>query len=163
MASLATFYNRFAGSKTMDNAFAAGTGRAHDDVFRSRAIPNEDIYFFVKQIDNTNVVRQPDSQAPQICWKLIGIASVLSLLLVALLIPNAYSLLAGYEMEALREQREMLEREKLSLELEASRLLSPERLQELANAQQFIDPAPGTVVYLDPKDGSLALNVPAKK
>ncbi|HEU0141321.1 MAG TPA: hypothetical protein VFQ79_16480 [Bryobacteraceae bacterium] len=163
MASLATFYNRFAGSKTMDSAFAAGRSRAHDDVFRSRAIPNEDIYFFVKQIDNTNVVRQPDSQAPQTCWKLIGTASILSLLLVALLIPSAYGLLAGYEMETLREQREMLEREKLSLELEASRLLSPERLQELANAQQFIDPAPGTVVYLDPKDGSLALNVPAKK
>ncbi len=46
-----------------------------------------------------------------------------------------------------------------SLELQEAKLVSPERMAELARVQQFIDPEPQKVVYLDSKDGSsLALN-----
>ena len=47
--------------------------------------------------------------------------------------------------------------ERASLDLEEARLLSPEKLEELAASQEFIDPAPDQVVYLPPPaDGSLA-------
>jgi hypothetical protein len=44
--------------------------------------------------------------------------------------------------------------------LEEARLLSPARLQELAEQRRFVPPAPGQVVRLNPKgDGSLALKL----
>ena len=47
----------------------------------------------------------------------------------------------------------------LSLELQEAKMLSPARMEELARQQQFVDPEPAKVVYLDSKDGSsLALN-----
>jgi len=43
--------------------------------------------------------------------------------------------------------------------LQEAKMLSPARMEELARQQQFVDPEPAKVVYLDSKDGSsLALN-----
>ena len=78
-------------------------------------------------------------------------------LLVALLWPNVYGMLAGYRIEALKGEQQRLLAERASLELDEARLLSPEKLEELARTQAFIDPAPDQVVYLPPAaDGSLA-------
>jgi regulator of replication initiation timing len=74
-----------------------------------------------------------------------------------------YGMLAGYQIESLKAQQQRLIAEKTTLAVEEARLLSPERLEESAQAQQFIEPAPDQVVFLHPKsDGSLALNVPSK-
>jgi hypothetical protein len=63
----------------------------------------------------------------------------------------------------LRQQQERLIAENTSLEVEEARLMSPERLQQLAPDLQFSDPAPGQVVFLNPKpDGSLAFNAKSK-
>ncbi len=58
-------------------------------------------------------------------------------------------LMAGYKMEALRQERQRLELDRASLELAETKLLSPARLEELARMQRFVDPAPEAVVYLD--------------
>ncbi len=71
--------------------------------------------------------------------------------------------LAGYRIESLKQERQKLANDSTALDLDVAKLLSPARLEELARTQQFVDPAPGQVVYLNPKpDGALALNVPAK-
>ena len=57
--------------------------------------------------------------------------------------------MAGYKMEALRQERQRLELDRASLELEETKLLSPARLEELARMQRFVDPAPEAVVYLE--------------
>jgi len=124
-----------------------------------RVFANEDIYFFVKRIDNGRVVRQADPQAGGVCWKMIGSVGAAALLLIGVLLPSAYGLLAGYQIQSLKEEARRLAGQQASLELQEAKLLSPERMEELARIQQFIDPAPQKVVYLDSKDGSsLALN-----
>ncbi len=50
--------------------------------------------------------------------------------------------MAGYRMEALRQERQRLELDRASLELAETKLLSPARLEELARMQRFVDPAP---------------------
>jgi hypothetical protein len=152
MATLANMYSRL-----FDRVENSVPERVADGSTRVRSFANEDIYFFVKRIDNTGVVREADPKARGTCWKLIGSVVAAVILLVGVLLPGAYSLLAGYQIQALRQESQRLVTEQASLELEEAQLVSPARMEELAKEQQFIDPPAQKVVYLD-KGGSLALN-----
>jgi cell division protein FtsL len=156
MASLATLYNRMAGANAFVAAQTQTRQRAAEDPFALRAIANEDIYFFVKDIDNSRVVRESDPQARTACWKLILSAGAAAVLLIGVLLPSAYGLLAGYQIQSLRAEQQRLTTERSALELEEAKLLSPARLEELARIQSFVDPGPQKVVYLDGK-GSVAM------
>ena len=72
-----------------------------------------------------------------------------ALLLIGVLLPSAYGLLAGYQIQSLRSEAQRLAGEQASLELQEAKLVSPARMEELARQQQFIDPEPEKVVYLD--------------
>ena len=157
MATLATVMSRFfVSARERDQDPASDLANSA----RVRAFANEDIYFFVKHIDNTRVVREADPKARETCWKAIGSVAAAVVLLICVLLPSAYGLLAGYQIQSLRQEGQRLATEQASLELEEARLLSPARMEELARMQQFIDPAPQKVVYLDSRSGggSLALN-----
>ena len=138
------------------------SGRTHsaipDSSSRVRAFANEDIYFFVKRIDNSGVVRVADPRAGGTCWKLIGSVGAAAVLLIGVLLPGAYSLLAGYQIQVLKQEQSKLINEQSSLEIQATQLLTPARMEQLAREQQFIDPPSQKVVYLDSKGGSLAQN-----
>jgi hypothetical protein len=134
------------------------------DIYRLRQLPNEDVYFHRKAIDNSRVERQVDPEGRAQCWWLIAATCLTTLLLIAGLWPQVHGVLAGYQIESLKQEQQRLVADRAALQLQEETLLSPERLEELARMQEFIDPAPGQVVYLNPKpDGSLALNVPAKQ
>lgn len=155
MATLANIFNQFAGSKAVADAIPAAAERS--DAYKLRAIPNEDVYLHFKRIDNSRVVRQPDPKARARDWKLLGAAGIAATALIVVLLPSASSLIAGYQLSNLQQEHERLVGERARLELEEARLVSPERLQELADMQNFVDPARERTVYL-PKaaDNSLA-------
>jgi hypothetical protein len=111
--------------------------------------PNEDVYLYVKHIDNSRVLREADPAARKACWRLIGSSFAFAVLVIGLLLPSLNRMMAGYRMEALRQERQRLELDRASLELAETKLLSPARLEELARTQRFVDPAPEAVVYLD--------------
>ena len=124
-----------------------------------RAFANDDIYFYVKHIDNARVVREADPQSGGTCWRLIGSVVAAVILLIAVLLPSAYSLLAGYQIQTLRQEGDRLAAERASLELAEAQLLSPARMEELAKMQQFIDPPAQKVVYLETQQsGTVAMN-----
>ena len=153
MATLARFFERTENTapvRVVDGSTSLGSTRV-------RSFANEDIYFFVKKIDNGDVVREADPAARGTCWKLIGSVVAAVVLLVGVLLPGAYSLLAGYQIQSLRQEGQRLATEQASLELQEAQLVSPARMEELAKEQQFIDPPAQKVVYLD-KGGSLAMN-----
>jgi len=63
--------------------------------------------------------------------------------LTSVLVPNVASTLAGYRLQALRvEERQLLD-EKRTLELQEATLLSPQRLENLAQGQNLVAPLPG--------------------
>jgi cell division protein FtsL len=132
--------------------------RVGDVSTRVRAFANDDIYFHVKRIDNSGVVRTADPRARGVCWRLIGSVGAAVVLLIGVLLPSAYSLMAGYQIQSLRQEQARLVNEQASLELEEATLLSPARMEQLAREQQFTDPPSDKVVYLDGKSGSLAMN-----
>jgi hypothetical protein len=158
MATLANIFNQFTGVKAVAGMADATVTRERCDEFRLRKLPNEDVYFFVKRIDNSRVLKQADPRARARDWKLIGTASFAAAAFVGVLLPSAYGLMAGYQLNQLQTEHQQLVSERSKLEIEEAKLVSAERLQELANMQQFIDPAPDRTVYLPKSDSSLALN-----
>jgi hypothetical protein len=158
MATLANVYNRFF-DRSFDRAENPQIARAKaGDAARVPMFANEDIFFYVKHIDNSGVIREADPKARGTCWKLIGSVVAAVIMLVGVLLPSAYSLLAGYQIQSLHQEEQKLAAEQATLELQEAALLSPERMQELAKSQQFIDPPATKMVYLDSKGGSFAMN-----
>jgi hypothetical protein len=126
--------------------------RASSDPFALRPLPNEDVYLYVKRFDNTRVVRQADPQAGLSAWKAIGASCAAAGLLVCLLLPGAYRLLAGYQIDALERAREQALKELKTLEYEEARRLNLDRMREMAEGREFVAAAAGQVEYLQPKD-----------
>ena len=145
MATLATMLDRF--------SHDAPSGRRRElgnaEPYEVPAFPNEDVYLYIKHIDNSRVLREADPAARKVCWSMIGSSFAFAAMVIALLLPSLNRLMAGYKMEALRQERQRLELDRAALELQETKLLSPARLEELARSQRFIDPAPEAVVYLD--------------
>ena len=159
MATLATMYNRLFLRGFEQAAKARGEMKRPGGGAALRTFANEDIYFFVKRIDNSRVVREADPEARGTCWKLISSVVAAVVLVIFVLLPSAYGLLAGYQIQNLRQEGERLGTEQSSLELAEARLLSPARMEELARLQQFIDPPATKVVYLEnAQSGTVAMN-----
>lgn len=157
MATLALIWNRFLGTEVPQEEPA----RTAAGIFRSRPLPGEEIYLFQKQFDNSQVIRTVDPSERKTCWQAVAGTFVGALLLIALLLPSAYKLWAGYQLAQIDVEFLQLERAKAELISEQARLISPQRLEKLANAQRFIDPE---LTALGPKaKGSLALSQPAAK
>jgi len=85
---------------------------------RVRSFANEDILFYVKRIDNSRVVRQADPAARGRALKLAGSVFGAAVLLIGVLLPSAYGLLAGYQIQTLRQESQRLAVERASLDLE---------------------------------------------
>jgi hypothetical protein len=158
MATMANIFNRFFDRDGEPTRAHARPAQMPDARTRVPAFANDDIYFFMKRIDNSGVVRHADPKARGTCWKLIGSAVGAAVLLVGVLLPGAYSLLAGYQVQSLKIEAQRLASEQASLELVEAQLISPQRMEELARMQQFIDPPSQRVVYLETAHGSLAMN-----
>ncbi len=158
MATAAASYDQVAAGVFGREASRAGRGSR-----RLPPLPNEDVFLYVKAIDNSRVARKADPAARRSCWKAIGLSSLGALMVIGILLPHAYGLLAGYQIQGLRQDQERLAALRAGLEVDEAALLSAERLAELAETQNLVDPPAERIVYLNPKaDGSLALNVGAQ-
>jgi len=157
MATLAT---KLKGSGVTPETPTRPQLRVEPDPYRLRSLPNEDVFFFCKRIDNSRLVREADPRSRSQCWSTIGAATAVVALLASVMMPSAASTMAGYRIQELKQEEQRLLDERRVLELEEARLLSPSRLEELARNRELAAPAPDQVVHLDPKaDGALALNV----
>ena len=141
---------------------AESAPRRHAERYRLRPLPAEDVYLHIKNFDNSQVVRLEDPAARGTCWKAIGATVGSATMLIVLLLPSVFSLLAGYKLQILEAEHQELARQKSALSLERASLLTPQRLEEIARYQEMVDPAPQSVQYLAPGSNNkpaLALNV----
>jgi hypothetical protein len=154
MATLPTFFQR-----TSETGFPAlPDTQAERDPFQLRALPQEDVFLYCKRIDNSRLVREADAQARGACWSAIGAACVLLVVLTGVLVPNVASTLAGYKLQALLVEERGLQAEKRAVDLQEAEMLSPQRLDKLAQGQNLVTPFPGQVVRLNAKgDNAVAM------
>lgn len=149
MATQASWYRE----QDLDNPWPAlrRAGRSTDgELYSLRPFPNEEIWVFRKAIDNSALVREADPEAGRRCGRWIALTAVATLVAALCLWPRVEGTIAGYRIEALKQERETLLAERAALDVAEAKLLDPRRLQELARIQQFMDPAPSQIVHLNP-------------
>jgi hypothetical protein len=147
MATLAQFFDRWNPRMPGKTPTAAPDER---EAFRLRMFPGEDVYVFVKRIDNSRVARQADLKTKRACWRAIAASCAVAVFLTGMLLPQVYNLLAGYKIEGLRNEKNRLEALRDTLEFQAYGLLSNENLQKMADEHNFLDPSlPQRSYYLD--------------
>jgi hypothetical protein len=142
---------------------AEGAPRTHDhsralDKNHLRALPQEDVFFYCKKIDNSRLVREADPKSANSCWSAIGAACVVMALLTGVLVPQLMGTIDGYKLESLRAEQRRLSDERHNLEFKEAELLNMNRLERLAKDQNLTAPLPGQVVRLNGKDSSVAMN-----
>jgi hypothetical protein len=125
------------------------TRQPEQDLFHLRALPFEDVYFRPKKMDNSKLVREADPRAGGACWKVIGAACLMLAFLGGVLAPSVANTVAGYKLESLRAEALKLSDERRALELQEAQLLSPARLDRLAQGQHLVTPSASQVVHLD--------------
>jgi cell division protein FtsL len=140
MASLATFVNRFVGVAEFADAPPAVWTRT--EAPRLRPIANEDVYLFVKRIDNTAVVRAADPAALRARTGTVATGFVAALLLIAGLVPAAYNTIAGFTIQNLQQEQARLRQERAKLDVQEATLLNLNRLDKLANTLKMAAPSP---------------------
>ena len=136
-----------------------GTGRVRPDTdpYLLRPLPGEDIFLYAKHIENGKVVRVADPRSRGAAMSAAGAMCVLAALLTGSVAPRVANYIAGYRIEALRQERQRLIDESMVLDVEVAKMLRLDRLQELAQKQNLVPPKPGQYVDLEPKaDQSLA-------
>ncbi len=136
-------------------------GNEEIESWRLRPLPCEDVYFFAKRIDNSRLVREADPAAGRRAWKAGAKAAFVAAVLIALIMPKALAMVAGYRIHMLSREHDRLATQKVVLQLEESSLLRPERLDQLAREYGLVNPDTKHVVFLNakPADGALAMNV----
>ena len=158
MATLATFFRETSSRPTATESLRAqarAQAGSQVDPFRLRALPNDGIYFYSKKIDNQRLVRQADPEARGECWSAVGAAGVLLMLGASIIAPHVGSILAGYKLESLKQERQTLVDQKRDLEVKEAGLVSPGRLNGLARARSLTSPASDQVIHLDTGAGTV--------
>ena len=122
-------------------------------------LPNDDVYFYCKRIDNSRIVRQPDTHVKGE-WSAIGGAFVAAFLVACMLIaPGVKSVMDSYRIQDLKREHTQLVNEKRRLDVERERLLNDFRLDALAPKNNLQRPEKDQVIHLQPRTkNSFAMN-----
>ena len=147
MASLGTFVNRFVGVRELTEAPSAIWTRTESP--RLRPLANEDVYLFVKRIDNGSVVRVIDPAARRARSNTMATGFIAAMLVIAGLVPTAYNIMSGFTLQHLRADQARLSEERARLDIAEARLLSPDRLRALAKTLKMAEPLPQQIQTLE--------------
>jgi hypothetical protein len=164
MATLATFFRRMepiADTRDQDRQRTAREAAAAEaeDALALSGLPNDDVFFYFKRIDNTRLVRQADPQAKGECWSAIGAVCAVALAIGSMIAPSVAGIMDSYRIQDLKQEQAKLRTERRKLDVEEETLLSAARLDTLAGQHNLVRPAADQVIRLQPKsDRSFAMN-----
>ncbi len=161
MAKLATIFRRTDAPARLGSVRNEPRLRIAVDPHKLRALPNDDVYFFSKRIDNSRIVREADPGGRGECWSTIGVGCAVAAFAGLLMAPAVAGVFAGYKLESLKQERQGLLDERRVLAAEESALLTTAHLTEVAGRRtlHLERPKPGQIIRLNPANtGAVALN-----
>jgi hypothetical protein len=125
---------------------------------RLRPLANEDVYLFVKAIDNGSVVRVVDPAARRARSNTMVTGFAAAMLVIAGLVPTAYNIMSGFTLQHLRADQARLVEERARLDAAEAKLISPERMRGLAKSLKMAEPEPQQVQTLEGAGTAVASN-----
>ncbi|MEJ5368262.1 MAG: hypothetical protein WHT08_08100 [Bryobacteraceae bacterium] len=151
MSGLEALLDWFAAGK---EAVASAERREECDA-RLRALPREELFLYVKPIDNSRVpcVAHRRQVAEWVATSMAAAAG--ALILMATLMVPAMSFRMSHQLESLKQERAALLNELRALRSEEAQLRSAEKLEQYAG-ERFVAPPPGAVVYAPPAKSTVA-------
>lgn len=149
------------GMEALLDWFAAGREAAAEKERRAacdarlRALPREEIFLYVKPIDNSQVrcVARRGDWMSGAATAAVFIAAALCI--VAAIVPQTTTLAISHRIELLKEERAALLNELRRLRSEEAALRSAERLEQIAG-ERFIAPPAKAMIYAPPAKGTVA-------
>jgi hypothetical protein len=157
MTSLAGLYDWL----VADKAASRAEGQSEATDYRLRALPREDILLFVKEIDNDNLVQVRDRSDWAASVSMTVGVLVASLVLIGLLLPGGYSLLASRRVNHLQQQRESMINQLRELRVQEAALLSPRQVEKWAG-DRYVTPPASAVVHAVPVSRSTVASLEAR-
>lgn len=148
MASLATIVRGFVGVREELELMNVAV-RPRTESCRLRPLANEDVYLYVKRIDNTAVVRASDPAARRTSLGVVATGIAMAMFVIAGLFPAAYNTMEGYHIQQLQQEQQQLKQERASINFQRAKLLSPDNLNRIAAKLKMVDPAPQQVQFLE--------------
>ena len=113
----------------------------------SRPLPMEDVYFYIKELDNTHLRRQADPGDKAIWTRLVG-AGLLSLMMVILTYaPRPMLRHSGYRIEKLQQDHQALTSIQSQLTVRQEILSDLRRVATLAARQGLAQTPPGRFAW----------------
>jgi hypothetical protein len=164
MATAASFFKQpaaiFRGRNEQPLARAAAAVK-EDDPYALTGLPNDDVYFFCKRIDNSRLVRQADTQTRGEWSAIAGVCAAAVLVAGAMVAPGVAGILDSYKIQELKHEQEALRIELRKVDVAEERMLNAPRLDALAPDLHLVRPGADQVIRLQPKgDHSFAMNEP---
>lgn len=132
------------------NDSTRNTWRERTEAYKLRSIPNEDVYFYSKRINNSRLVKPEDPVSRR---KAVGVMAGgvgFAVMLILLMMPHLMNLMAGMQIHSLEAERRALVADHDAIELEESRLMDPKRMNAIARENNLVEPGPQQVFYLNP-------------
>src|SRR5579875_462204 len=112
---------------------------------------------FVKQIDNSRLVREVDRARSRQCYSMLGAAAAVFFFIFLFAVQHFECVRYGYQIEHLSAERRALKEWNQKLQLEQALLADPQRIDTLAHQDlNLAPPAPGQVIHLRGTDAKLA-------
>jgi cell division protein FtsL len=123
--------------------------RERTEAYRLRPVPNEDVFFYSKRVDNSRLVRPVNQKARKYEVRVMAGAFVMLLFVVGLTVPDLMNLMAGVQLQALRAEHDQLIKEHERIEHEEAQLMDPERMKAIARQRNMTEAAPSQMHYLN--------------
>lgn len=129
------------------------------DLFALTGLPNDDVYFYSKRIDNSRLVRQADTQVKGE-WSAIAAAGAAALLIGGIMIaPGVAGIMDSYKIQELKHEQEALRIELRKVDVAEEKMLSAASLNAMASQHNLVRPGADQVIRLQPKnEHSFAMN-----
>lgn len=130
---------------------AKNTWRDRTEAYKLRMLPNEDVYFYSKRINNSRLVKPVDPVSRRKAWGVMAGGVSFAVLLILMMLPHLMNLMAGMQIHRLEAERRALHAEHEIIAYEESQLMDPERMKEIARKYNFVELGPDQVHYLSPE------------
>jgi hypothetical protein len=123
---------------------------------RLRALPKEEIDLYVKRIDNSRLLRPVDNRDFVASIGVSTGAALASILIILLLAPGVYGLLASRTMSKLETEHAQLLNDLRMVEAREGRIFSAQSMRNWKEGAEFIEPTSASTVFAPPTETAVA-------